>query len=84
MKNIIFVDYTNKEHARWWNTIARTKLVRFELIHQEVDKETNEPVAAVFNIEGLFAKLVVKLNNMFISDLDVMNLIKFIQMLETL
>ena len=71
IKDAIFVNYSNKEHVKWWNKIARSRFVRFEFLDQVVEGNTGKPIGAVFAIKGLFKKLVVKKNNSFIQDPEV-------------
>ena len=68
IKDAIFIDYNNKKQVKWWNKIALSGLIKFDFLGQVADEETGKICGAVFAIEGLLKKFVVRKNNTFIKD----------------
>ena len=66
--NSIFVDFSNKEQVKWWNTIGH-KLVKVVCYNELVETETNKPVGVFFMLKGFLSGYVIKKNNSFVKDL---------------
>ena len=65
----IYISKANYKQIKWWNEVA-TKYVKFNYLDSVVDENTKETIGYVFEIKGLFAKLVAKKNNTFLKDTE--------------